>query len=123
MFEDVNPNALHEKLNEVDESAVLETSTEALGGQGLEMSTEAMAAGSLENAEDDRDDPDVQGAGLDKLDEVKDMEGMMNALQLTDTEKQQFRVIGENVTGVPVETCIKGYKKGACYDRLIPIYS
>ncbi|MBR5110046.1 MAG: hypothetical protein IK099_07610 [Clostridia bacterium] len=62
-------------------------------------------------------------AGLEEVDAVSSMEGMMDALQLTDTEKESFRSIGKDVSGLPMENGVRGYKRGSCYDRLIPIYS
>jgi len=42
-------------------------------------------------------------------------------LQLSEAEKQVYQNIGRDVENMPVEGRIVGYKRGACYERLIPI--
>ena len=101
---------LQENLQEIDESAVLELSVDA-GELGFEEADEGVES-----------DGDV-AAAPDRLDEMADMEGVMDALRLTDAEKAAFREIGKDVQDMPVANGVTGYKKGSCHDRLIPIYS
>jgi len=44
-----------------------------------------------------------------------------DVLQLNEAEKQAYQNIGNAVENMPVEGRIVGYKRGSCYDRLIPI--
>ena len=101
---------LQENLQEIDESAALELSVDA-AELGLEEAGEGVES-----------DMDI-AAAPDRLDEMTDMEGVMDALRLTDAEKAAFREIGKDIQDMPVANGVKGYKKGSCHDRLIPIYS
>ena len=108
MLENLNEIKLpeaNENLNEVDESVALELSTEA-----------------LENVEEGNDG--AEGGALDSPEQQDAMEGMLDSLQLTDAEKAAFREIGKDLTDLPMENgYVSSYKKGSCYDRLIPVYS
>ena len=116
MFENplgMNLDEVQEGLREADESAALELSAEG---------AEAMETGMPEET-DDADAAEGTAVPLDSLDAIGDMDTMMDALQLTDAEKASFREVGKTLQDLPVANGIKGYKKGNCNDRLIPIYS
>ncbi len=96
-----------------------EGSTEALNGLDESEVLEMEAMESLESTDEGED---AEAPALQDAPEApENLEPVMDALQLTDSEKDAFRKIGTDVQGIPTENWITGYKRGSCYERLIPI--
>lgn len=69
------------------------------------------------------DGTEIQNDIPDNIDDIDSIDKMMDALGLTDEERETFKKIDTNIENCNIEGGIIGYKKGSCHDKQIPIYS